>query len=205
MQPYPWTDAVIVLALIALNGFLSMAEFAVVSARRPRLRGLAAAGRRGAAAALMLAEHPARFLSSTQIGITLVAILNGAFSGTSLAGPTAERVAAILPLSPHAAAQLGFGVVIVITTYVSLIAGELVPKQFALRSPEAIACAVAPAMIALTRAATPFAWALDRSSAFVFYLSDRAAMPITPSPRRNCARSSPRRKPPGSSKRASGR
>ena len=170
MHPYPWIDAVIVLALIALNGFLSMAEFAVVSARRPRLRGFAAAGRRGAAEALALAEDPARFLSSAQIGITLVAILNGAFSGTSLAGPTAESFAAVLPLTPHAAAQLGFGVVIVVTTYVSLIAGELVPKQFALRSPEAIACAVAPAMIGLTRLATPFAWALDRTSALVFRL-----------------------------------
>ena len=170
MHPFPWIDAVIVVALIALNGFLSMAEFAVVSARRPRLRGLAAAGRPGAAAALSLAENPARFLSSAQIGITLVAILNGAFSGTSLAGPTAERFAAVLPVSSELAGELGFGLVIAVTTYVSLIAGELVPKQFALRSPERIACAVAPAMIGLTRVATPFAWFLDRTSALIFRL-----------------------------------
>jgi putative hemolysin len=170
VHPFPWIDAVIVLALIALNGFLSMAEFAVVSARRPRLRGFAAAGRPGAAAALSLAENPARFLSSAQIGITLVAILNGAFSGTNLAGPTAERLAVILPLTPHAAGDVGFWVVIVVTTYVSLIAGELVPKQFALRSPEAIACAVAPAMIVLTQVATPFGWLLDRTSMLIFRL-----------------------------------
>ncbi len=170
MHPFPWIDAVIVLALIGLNGFLSMAEFAIVAARRPRLRGLAAGGTRGAAAALALAENPARFLSSAQTGITLVAILNGAFSGTSLAGPTAERFAAVLPISAHLADQLGFGVVIVVTTYVSLIVGELVPKQFALRSPEPIACAVAPAMVVLTKLATPFGWLLDRTSALVFRL-----------------------------------
>ena len=168
VHPYPWIDAVIVLALILLNGFLSMAEFAIVSVRRPRLRGLAASGRQGAASALTLAESPARFLSSAQIGITLVAILNGAYSGSRLAGPTAERLAAILPLTPHLAVQLGFGTVIVVTTYVSLIIGELVPKQFALRSPETIACAVAPAMIALTAIARPFAWTLDQTSVLVF-------------------------------------
>ncbi len=170
MHPFPWTDAIIVLALIALNGFLSMAELAVVSARRPRLRGLAAAGKRGAATALALAESPARFLSSAQAGITLVSILNGAFSGSSLAGPVAERLVAWGGLEPTQAHDIGFGIVIVITTYVSLIAGELVPKQFALRSPEAIACAVAPAMRWLTRLASPFAWLLDRSSALVFRL-----------------------------------
>ncbi len=170
MHPFPWIDAVIVVALIALNGFLSMAELAVVASRRPRLKGLAAGGNRGAAAALALAENPARFLSSAQIGITLVAILNGAFSGTSLAGPVAERLATILPMGPRLAGEVGFGVVIAVTTYVSLIAGELVPKQFALRSPEPIACAVAPAMTLLTRVATPFGWLLDRSSALVFRL-----------------------------------
>ncbi len=168
MHPFPWIDAIVVLALIALNGFLSMAELAIVSARRPRLRGLAAAGKRGAATALALAEKPSRFLSSAQAGITLVSILNGAFSGSSLSGPVAERLAAWGGFAPAQARDIGFGIVIVLTTYVSLIAGELVPKQFALRSPEPIACAVAPAMRWLTRLASPFAWILDRSSALVF-------------------------------------
>ncbi len=168
MQPFPWFDALIILALICLNGFLSMSELAVVSSRRPRLRGLAASGSRGAAAALKLAADPARFLSSAQTGITLVAVLNGAFSGERLAGPVAQRFVAWGGVAPHLADELGLGVTIVVITYLSLIIGELVPKQFALRSPEAIAVAVAPLMTWLTRAATPFAWALDRSSALVF-------------------------------------
>lgn len=170
MHAFPWIDAVIVLALIALNGFLSMAELAVVSARRPRLRALAASGTRGAAAALALAENPARFLSSAQAGITLVSILNGAFSGSSLAGPVAERLQAWFGLAPVRAHDFGFGLVIAVTTYVSLIVGELVPKQFALRSPEPIACAVAPSMKWLTRLAAPFAWTLDTTSKLVFRL-----------------------------------
>ena len=170
MQPFPWFDAVIILALIGLNGFLAMSELAIVSSRRPRLRGLAASGSKGAAAALHLAADPAKFLSSAQIGITLVAIVNGAFSGERLAGPTAERFVAWFGVAPHLADELGLGLVIVVITYVSLIIGELVPKQFALRSPEPIAVAVAPLMVWMTRLAAPFAWVLDRTSALVFRL-----------------------------------
>lgn len=168
MQPFPWFDGVIVLGLIVLNGFFAMSELAIVSSRRPRLRGLATAGKRGARSALALADHPGHFLSSVQIGITLVSILNGAYSGASLATPVAQRLAVAFDLTPELADDIGFGIVIVIITYVSLIVGELVPKQFALRSPEPIACAVAPPMAALTRVMTPFAWLLDRSSALVF-------------------------------------
>ena len=170
MQPFPWFDVVVILALIVLNGFLAMSELAIVSARRPRLRGLAAAGKRGAATALVLSADPARFLSSAQIGITLVAIVNGAFSGEALAGPVAARFALWFGLDPAVAQDIGFWTVIVTITYISLIIGELVPKQFALRSPELIACAVAPVMAALTWFATPFAWALDHSSKAVFRL-----------------------------------
>ena len=170
MQPFPWFDAAIIVALILLNGVLAMSELAIVSSRRPRLRGLAGSGSRGAAAALRLAADPAKFLSSAQIGITLVAIVNGAFSGERLAGPVAQRLVAWFGLTPHLADNAGLSLVIIVITYVSLIVGELVPKQFALRSPEAIASAVAPAMEILTRAAAPFAWGLDRSSALVFRL-----------------------------------
>jgi len=147
-----------------------MSELAIVSSRRPRLRGLASAGKSGAATALRLTEDPARFLSSAQIGITLVSILNGAFSGERLAEPVAVRLQYWLSLPPQTAHDVGFGLVILITTYVSLIIGELVPKQFALRSPEPIACAVAPFMDWMTKIATPFAWALDWSSKAVFRL-----------------------------------
>jgi len=170
VHPFPWIDAIIVLALIVLNGFLSMSELAIVASRRPRLRGLAAAGKSGAATALALAEDSARFLSSAQAGITLVSILNGAFSGSSLSGPVGERLSAWFGMAPGNAQDIGFGIVIVLTTYVSLIVGELVPKQFALRSPEPIACAVAPAMLWLTRLASPFAWLLDTTSQLVFRL-----------------------------------
>ncbi|MBC7506773.1 MAG: DUF21 domain-containing protein, partial [Sandarakinorhabdus sp.] len=145
MQPFPWLDVAIILALILLNGVLAMSELAIVSSRRPRLRGIAANGSRGAAAALRLAADPAKFLSSAQIGITLVAIVNGAFSGEALAGPVAERLTAWFGVAPHLASNIGLSIVIVTITYVSLILGELVPKQFALRSPESIAVAVSPA------------------------------------------------------------
>ncbi len=170
MQPFPWTDAAIIMVLILLNGALAMSELAIVSSRRPRLRGLAASGSRGAAAALRLAADPAKFLSSAQIGITMVAIINGAFSGEALAGPVAQRLTAWFDIAPKNAGDVGLSVVIIAITYVSLIIGELVPKQFALRSPEAIATAVAPAMEVLTKVAAPFAWALDKSSALVFRL-----------------------------------
>ncbi len=170
MHPFPWFDAVIILALIGLNGFLAMSELAIVSSRRPRLRGLAASGSKGAAAALKLAADPNKFLSSAQIGITLVAIVNGAFSGERLAGPTAERFVYWFGVEPALADRLGLGLVIVVITYVSLIIGELVPKQFALRSPEPIAIAVAPLMTWMTRLAAPFAWVLDQTSALVFRL-----------------------------------
>ncbi|HPU16348.1 MAG TPA: CNNM domain-containing protein, partial [Polymorphobacter sp.] len=146
MQPFPWIDAAMILALVGLNGFLAMSELAIVSSRRPRLRGLAASGKRGAAAALRLAEDPGRFLSSVQIGITLVSILNGAFSGDRLAEPVALRLQHWFNLPVVTAHDLGLGLVIVSITYISLIIGELVPKQFGLRSPEPISCAVAPFM-----------------------------------------------------------
>ena len=168
MQPFPWIDAAMILALVALNGFLAMSELAIVSSRRPRLRGLAASGKRGAAAALRLAEDPGRFLSSVQIGITLVSILNGAFSGDRLAEPVALRLQSWFNLPAETANDVGLGLVIVSITYISLIIGELVPKQFGLRSPEPISCAVAPFMEAVTRIATPFVWVLGWSARAVF-------------------------------------
>lgn len=170
MAPFPWLDAGIIAGLILLNGFFAMSELAIVSARRPRLRGLADRGSSGAKAALALAEDPGKFLSGVQIGITLVGIINGAYSGATLALPVGDRLAALFGLPADAAEELGFAVVIVIATYLSLIVGELVPKQFALRSPEAIAARVAPIMALFARATTPFVWLLDHSSRAVFRL-----------------------------------
>ena len=169
LAPFPWLDVVIIFFLVCLNGVFAMSELAVVSARKPRLKAMARSGRRGAQTALDLASDPGRFLSTVQIGITLIGIIAGAYSGASLGGPTGQRIA-LLGVDPDTAQTLGFVVVIVITTYASLVIGELVPKQFALRKPEGIAATVALPMRWLSRATAPFVWLLDRTSALVFRL-----------------------------------
>jgi putative hemolysin len=169
LAPFPWWDVIIILLLVILNGLLAMSELAIVSSRKPRLKAMARAGRRGAQTALDLAADPGRFLSTVQAGITLIAVISGAFSGAALGGPVAQRIAA-LGVPAETAETLGFTVVIILTTYASLVIGELVPKQVALRSPEPIAVVVARPMLWLARAMTPFAWLLDRSSSLVFKL-----------------------------------
>ena len=169
LQPYPWTDVAIIVALVALNGVFAMSELAIVSARRPRLEAMARKGSTGARIALGLHADPGRFLSTVQIGITLIGIIAGAYSGSSLGGPTGQRIAAF-GVEPELAATVGFAFVIGLTTYISLIIGELVPKQFALRAPEPIAAAVARPMVWLSVATGPVVWVLDKSSALIFRL-----------------------------------
>jgi putative hemolysin len=157
----------VVLVLVLLNGVFALSELAVVSARARRLEAMARAGHAGARAALALAREPGRLLSTVQIGITLVGVLAGAFSGDALGGQLSARLRdAGMP--PGVADPLGFGLVIGAITYLSIVVGELVPKRFALRDPEAIACLVAPAMALLSRAAAPLVWLLDRSTGLVF-------------------------------------
>jgi putative hemolysin len=167
--PFPWIDALIILALIALNGVFAMSELAIVSARTARLQARADAGSSGAATALKLASDPGKFLSTVQIGITLIGIGTGAYSGASLGGPTGERLMA-LGMDPEWAQTIGFGLIIGLTTYASLVVGELVPKQFALIAPERIASVMARPMEWLAWLAAPFVWLLDRSSALIFRL-----------------------------------
>src|SRR3990170_6760926 len=131
LLPFPWLDLVLILALVAVNGVLSMSELAIVSAREARLKAMAKGGSRGARCALDLASEPGRFLSTVQIGITLIGILAGAYSGARLGAPVSQRLA-LLGIDPGTAETLGFGLVIVLTTFASLVIGELVPKQFAL-------------------------------------------------------------------------
>jgi putative hemolysin len=168
LAPIPWFDIVLIVALIALNGVFAMSELAIVSSREARLRAMAKSGSTGAKAALQLAADPSRFLSTVQIGITLIGILAGAYSGASLGGPLAERLVAYGGMDPETARTVGFTIVIVITTYLSLIIGELVPKQFALRNPEVIAAIMARPMNLLSKATAPFVWLLDRTSALIF-------------------------------------
>ena len=170
MTAFPWGDVAIILLLVVVNGLLAMSELAIVSARRPRLEAMVRQEKFGAQAALDLGAEPGRFLSTVQIGITLVGIINGAYSGASLGQPVAERMEAWFGLSDSTADTLGFAVVISITTYLSLIVGELVPKQFALRKPEPIAALAALPMQWIARLTAPLVWLLDRSSALIFWL-----------------------------------
>ena len=167
--PFPWFDVAVILVLVGLNGVFAMSELAIVSAREARLKAMVKAGRRGAQTALDLAANPGRFLSTVQIGITLIGILAGAYSGASLGGPVGERLQ-LLGIEAGLARSLGFALVIILTTYASLIVGELVPKQFALRAPEPIAAFMAAPMLWLARATAPVVWLLDKSSVLIFRL-----------------------------------
>ena len=167
LLPFPWLDLALILALIALNGLLSMSELAIVSSREARLKAMVKSGSRGAQCALHLASEPGRFLSTVQTGITLIGILAGAYSGARLGEPVGQRLA-LLGIDAETASTLGFGLVIVVTTFASLVIGEIVPKQFALRSPEPIAAIVSRPMLWLSRITAPFVWLLDRTSAMIF-------------------------------------
>jgi putative hemolysin len=159
----------IVTVLIVVNGLLSMSELAIVSARPARLAGLVKKGVAGSRRALALASDPGKFLSTVQIGITLIGVLSGAFSGATLG----LRLTAWLTesgLSQGLADTIGVGSVVGVITYASLIVGELVPKQIALRDPEAIAVRVAPAMMLLAKASLPLVWLLDRSGKALLWL-----------------------------------
>jgi putative hemolysin len=160
-------EFLIVLALIFLNGIFALSELAVVSARVPRLRALASSGHPGAASAIALATNPGRFLSTVQIGITLVGIISGAYSGEAFGKDAGDALRA-LGVPDRVAGPLGFGGVIVIVTYLSVIIGELVPKNLALRNAERIACLVAPLMTMIASVGKPAVWLLDGSTRLVF-------------------------------------
>lgn len=162
-------ELIVILALIALNGVFAMSELAVVSSRKSRLKMFAEKGRRGAASALALAQDPGRFLSTVQIGITLIGILAGAYSGTVFGDALSDRLMAT-GIPEKVAEPLGYGLVIAAITYLSLVIGELVPKQIALRNAEAIACAVAGPMAVISKFASPVVTVLDASTKAIFKL-----------------------------------
>ena len=169
LHPFPWFSLAIILALMVVNALFAMSELAIVSARKPRLEAMARRGRTGARVAIELSADPGKFLSTVQIGITLTAVLAGAFSGAALGEPVGERLE-YLGLGHEAADRWGFGLVIVATTYLSLVVGELVPKQIALSAPEPIAAFAARPMRWLSRAAAPFVWLLEHSSRLLIRL-----------------------------------
>jgi putative hemolysin len=171
-----YLELAIVVVLILINGLLAMAELAVVSSRRARLQALADRDVIGSRRALALANDPGKFLSSVQIGITLVGVLSGAFSGATL-GLRLGLTLIGLGVPPGVAEPLGVGLVVAAITYVSLIVGELVPKQIALRNPEKIAVRVAPAMTVLARVASPIVWFLDTSGRTLLRMLGQHAQP----------------------------
>jgi putative hemolysin len=162
--------------LIVCNGVFSLSELAIVSARKTRLKTMADAGHPGAGVALALAENPGRFLSTVQIGITLVGILAGAFSGAAL-GSSLSEIFETQGLRETVAEPLGYGIVIGTITYLSVIIGELVPKHLALRRTESIACLMAPLMSVVSRVASPVVWLLDASTRAVFHLFGQTTEP----------------------------
>jgi putative hemolysin len=156
----------IILCLILANGLFAMAEFAVVSARKPRLQYLAQRGNLGAQAALELANAPSNFLSTIQIGITLIGILAGAFGGAGVADRLDDQLVNV-PLVGDYAEAISFVIVITAITYLSLVLGELVPKRLALIHPEAIASTLAQPMNLLSRLTAPIVQLISFSTELV--------------------------------------
>ncbi|BAT55516.1 putative hemolysin [Nostoc sp. NIES-3756] len=168
-------EILIIFVLIIANGIFSMSEMAIVSARKVRLQQLANQGDAKAKAALKLAESPNNFLSTVQIGISLIGILTGAFGGATIASRLAVYVKFIPFLAPYSE-PVSFGIVVLIITYLSLIVGELVPKRLALNNPERIAAVVAIPMRALAALTSPAVGLLSASTDLVLRI-----LGITPS------------------------
>lgn len=159
-------NLIFVMLLIIANGVLAMAEIAIVTARKEKLRNQADRGNKNAQAALTLAGDPNEFLSTVQIGITLVGILAGAFGGATISEsirPFVERI----PFLAHHSESLSFGFVVIVITYLSLVVGELAPKRLGLWRPESIAASLARPMRALSRVAHPAVWILGVSTDFL--------------------------------------
>ena len=169
VTPFPWPDMLIILGLIVINGVFAMSELAIVSAKTSTLKSHRDEGSISARIAIRLAEEPGKFLSTVQIGITLIGIIAGAYSGASLGGPVGERLE-VLGVAPEHAPDAGFALVIAVTTYLSLVVGELVPKQVALRAAVPISLVMARPMDFLARVAAPLVWLLDKSSAAIIAL-----------------------------------
>lgn len=167
-MPY-FSEIIIILVLIVLNGIFAMSEFALVSAKKTRLRTRAEDGDTKAATALKLANDPTPFLSTTQIGITLVGIFAGAFGGATLAGELAKYLREIPALAQYSDG-LSITLVVLIITYLTLIFGELVPKRLALNNAEAIASQVSKPMFFLSLIAKPLVFILSYSTETVLRL-----------------------------------
>lgn len=159
-------EFLIILLLIILNGFFAMSEIAMISARRSNLEMQARQGDAGARQAQKLIDDPDKFLSTIQIGITLIGILTGIYSGDALASKFGRELAA-LGISLRTATVVAQITIVIFVTYLTLIFGELVPKRIGMNSAEKIAKLVARPMRLLSQLASPFVWLLSRSTAGV--------------------------------------
>ena len=159
-------DIFIILGLILVNGIFAMSEIAVVTSKRIRLQKLSENGSRGAQAALDLSDSPSRFLSTIQVGITLIGIFNGAFGEASLVERLTPEVALIPVISVYAR-EVALAIVVVGITFASLILGELVPKRIAMQYPEVVASLVAAPMLWLSRLMGPFVKVLTGTTEFI--------------------------------------
>ncbi len=178
-MPTVTAEILIILALTVLNAVFAMSEMAIVSSRRARLLQRVEGGDRGAKVALELAGSPDRFLSTVQVGITLIGILAGAFGGATLAEPL-KNVLQGWPLAAPYAEGLALGIVVLVITYLSLVVGELVPKRLALAHPEPIASFVAPPIRFLSRIAAPLVAVLSASASGLLRLMGIKASSQTP-------------------------
>ncbi|MFZ1983778.1 MAG: hemolysin family protein [Desulfatitalea sp.] len=164
-----YIELLVLLILTLVNGLLAMSELSVVSSRKARIKHLAHLGDRNIRAVLRLKEDPSRFLSTVQIGITLVGIFAGAFSGATVANRLGDWLDSFSAISPHGD-TLGIVITVAGITYLSLILGELVPKRIALAHPERVAAFVARPMLGLSRVAAPVVWILKISSELLMRL-----------------------------------
>lgn len=162
-------EILVILGLILLNGILSMTEMAMVSARKSSLSTEARNGNERARRALSIAENPNRMLSTIQIGITLIGILTGIYSGSQLAGSLATLLDA-MGMAHNYSMTLAQGVIVIIVTFLTLLFGELLPKRIGMATAESIAKAMAAPMNYLSTMAAPFVWLLSKSTAVIFSL-----------------------------------
>lgn len=170
LMPSVGLEIAIVLLLVFINGIFSLSELAIVSARKNRLQDQADDGSRGAQVALRLSENPTRFLSTVQIGITLIGIMSGAFGGATLAETISRWLSRFPQIAPYSDG-LAVALVVLVITYLSLVIGELVPKKIALNNAEAIATRMAPLMLTLSKITTPLVWLLTISTEFLVKLT----------------------------------
>jgi len=164
-----YLEMIVIVLLILANGFLAMSELAIVSSRRSRLEYLANQGSRSARTALRLMDDPGRFLPTVQIGITLIGIIAGAFSGATLGQRLGGWLDGLPAISPYGN-TIGIGITAVSITYLSLILCELVPKRIALARPERVASPVAGPMRGLSLVAAPAVWVLHISTSMMLRL-----------------------------------